>query len=112
MMADVPAAHSSFMVSARSISVPGEAAAWGRLGFAVAGGTTQVGGVRIAFGEAEMAVAAEGMTAERPDGLALLHAREEETPCPPTPLPVHPPQPCPGQFGGNGQWQPCCRGAA
>jgi hypothetical protein len=29
-----------------------------------------------------------------------------------TPLPVHPPQPCPGQFGGNGQWQPCCRGAA
>jgi hypothetical protein len=74
------------MVSARSIFVPGEAAAWERLGFAVAAGTTQVGGVRIAFGEAEMAVAAEGMTAERPDGLALVHAREE----PAGPVPVHP----------------------
>jgi hypothetical protein len=31
-----------------------------------------------------------------------------------TPLPVHDhDRPCPGQFGGNGQWVPCCgRGAA
>ncbi len=23
-------------------------------------------------------------------------------------LPVHATQPCPGQFGAGGQWQPCC----
>ena len=86
MMADVPAAHSSFMVSARSISVPGEAAAWERLGFAVAGGATQVGGVRIAFGAPRLEVAAGGLAAERPDGLALVHAGEEAA----GPAPAHP----------------------
>jgi stage II sporulation protein D len=85
MMADDLAAHSSPVVAARAISVPDEAAAWERLGFALSGGATQVGGVRIAFGAAEMAVAATGMSAERPDGLALVHARAPE----PGPSPAH-----------------------
>jgi hypothetical protein len=29
-----------------------------------------------------------------------------------TPLPVHPLQPCRGEFGGGGRWRPCCQGAA
>jgi hypothetical protein len=75
MMADDLAAHSSSVVRARSISVPGEAAAWERLGFAVARGATRIGGVGIAFGAAHLEVAAAGLAAERPDGLALVHAR-------------------------------------
>lgn len=74
MMADVPAAHSSFVVQARAISVPGEASGWERLGFAVTGSGTRVGGVAIAFGAPEPAVAADGLDAERPDGLPLTHA--------------------------------------
>jgi hypothetical protein len=74
------------VVAARCISLPDEAAAWERLGFAVSGGATQVRGVKIAFGAAEMAVAAQGMSAERPDGLALVHAREDGA----QPPPAHP----------------------
>jgi len=85
MMADGLAAHSSSMVAARAISVPDEPAAWERLGFSVSGGATQVGGVRIAFGAAEMAVAAAGMSAQRPDGISLVHARAPE----PGPPPAH-----------------------
>ena len=63
------------MVRARSISVPGEAAAWERLGFAVAGGATRIGGVALTFGATALEVAASGLAAERPDGLPLVHAR-------------------------------------
>ena len=62
------------MVTARSISVPDAAAAWEPLGFSIAGGATQVGGVRIAFGAAQMEVAVEGLRTERPDGLPLVRA--------------------------------------
>jgi hypothetical protein len=58
------------MVAARTISVPDEAAAWERLGFAGA----QVGGVRLEFGAERLGVAADGLASERPAGLALVHA--------------------------------------
>ena len=63
------------MVRARAIAVPDGAAAWARLGFAVDREGTRVGGVRIAFGAAELSVEADGLTCERPDGLPLVHAR-------------------------------------
>ena len=58
------------MAAAHTISVPDEAAAWERLGFA----GPQVGGVRLRFGAQRVEVAAEGLAAEHPDGLALVHA--------------------------------------
>ena len=62
------------MAEARTISVPDDAAAWERLGFAVEhGGELRVGGVRIRTGAARIEVAADGLAAERPDGLALVH---------------------------------------
>ena len=67
------------MASARTISVPDEAAAWARLGFA----GPQVGGVRIAFGAPRIEVAADGLACERPDGLALVHAGGEAAGPPP-----------------------------
>ena len=64
------------MVQAREISVPDAAAAWERLGFAAdAGGVVQVGGVRVVTGAERIAVAADGLAAECPDGLPLVHAR-------------------------------------
>jgi len=82
MMADVPAAHSSFMVSARSISVPGEAAAWERLGFAVAGDGLRVGAVRLRFEAGEPAGIAgwtlAGTRSADLDGLATRLAAETE----------------------------------
>jgi hypothetical protein len=86
MMADTPAAHSSFMVRARAISVPDEAAAWERLGFTIDDGLVQIGGVRIRPGAARFEVAADGLDAEQPDGLALVHAREDAA----GPAPAHP----------------------
>jgi len=62
------------MVEAREVAVPDAPAGWERLGFAIDGGATQVGGVRIAFGAAQLEVAATGLAAERPDGLALVGA--------------------------------------
>ena len=68
------------MVEARSISVPGEAAAWERLGFAVGDdGSVRIGGVRLVTGADRIEVAATGLAAERPDGLPLVHAREAAT---------------------------------
>ena len=84
MMAGLPRHTHLEMVEARSISVPDPAAAWTRLGFAVDGGATRVGGVRIALGAAQLEVAAAGLAAERPDGLALVHARDEAPGAPPT----------------------------
>jgi hypothetical protein len=87
MMADALAAHSSSMVQARTISVPDGAAAWERLGFAVApGGELQVGGVRIRTGAEAIEVAADGLAAERPDGLALVRAGDPAG----GPAPEHP----------------------
>jgi hypothetical protein len=83
MMADAVAAHSSSVVAARSISVPDDAAAWERLGFAVAGGATQVGGVRIELGAPQLEIAADGLAGERPDGLQLVHARAGADAAPP-----------------------------
>jgi len=74
------------MAQARSISVPGDASAWEQLGFTVADGVVQIGGVRIAFGAEAMEVAADGLAAERPDGLELVHTREDAA----GPAPQHP----------------------
>jgi hypothetical protein len=68
MMADVP-------VRARHISVPERAEAWAALGFD--GDELTVGGIRIVPGADELAVGAEGLAAERPDGLAIVTARAE-----------------------------------
>jgi hypothetical protein len=63
------------MVLAREISVPGEAAAWGRLGFAVGpGGELRIGSVLMRTGAARLEVAADGLAAEHPDGLAIVRA--------------------------------------
>ena len=65
MMADVP-------VLARQISVPEPAAAWAALGFDTA--HFAVGGIRFLPGAGELAVGAEGLAAERPDGLPIVSA--------------------------------------
>jgi hypothetical protein len=66
MMADVP-------VAAREIAVPDDPAAWRALGFAVdADGSIALGGVRIATGAGPLELRAEGLRAERPDGLAIV----------------------------------------
>jgi hypothetical protein len=58
--------------AAREISVPGEAAAWARLGFAVGDdGTFALGGVRMLTGAPELSVTVDGLTTDRPDALAL-----------------------------------------
>jgi hypothetical protein len=62
MMADVP-------VLARQISVPEPAEAWSALGFDT--DAFAVGGIRIVPGAGELAVHADGLTTERPDGLPL-----------------------------------------
>ncbi len=64
-MADVP-------VLARQLSVPEPPEAWAALGFDT--GSFAVGGIRIVPGARELAVGAEGLVAERPDGLAIERA--------------------------------------
>lgn len=61
-MADVP-------VRARHISVPGPGESWERLGFDTS--AFAVGGIRFVPGAPELAVHAEGLTSDRPDGLPL-----------------------------------------
>ncbi len=65
-MADVP-------VHARHISVPEPAPAWSALGFDT--DDFAVGGIRIVPGAGELAVGAEGLAAERPDGLPIVDRR-------------------------------------
>lgn len=72
------------MVLAREISVPGEAAAWTRLGFTVEpGGVLRIGTVLLRTGAPRIELAAEGVTAERPDGLAIVRAPAGERPAGP-----------------------------
>lgn len=57
---------------ARTIVTGGEPAAWIRLGFAVQeDGSACLGGLRLATGGDELRVEAGGLSAERPDGLAI-----------------------------------------
>jgi hypothetical protein len=70
MMADVP-------VLARQISVPEPAPAWERLGFDV--GAFPVGGIRFETGAPELSISADGLAADRPDGLPL-HRLSREAP--------------------------------
>src|SRR3954470_6785815 len=54
---------------------------WAQLGFAVDAGTVALGGVRIRLGGGAPGIRAVGLTglrAERPDGLALVTADEQE----------------------------------
>ena len=57
------------MPVARSIALPGEPAAWTRLGFAPG---VPIGDVRIEPGAAHLEVGVEGLAMERPDGLSLV----------------------------------------
>ena len=75
------------MVLAREISVPGEAAAWQRLGFAVGpGGELRIGSVLVRTGAARIEIAAEGVESDHPDGLAIVRATAGEG----TTGPAHP----------------------
>ncbi len=65
------------MPVARSIALPGEPAAWARLGFAPG---EPVGDVRLTPGAARLEVGIEGLGAERPDGLALVPAADGGAP--------------------------------
>ena len=67
------------MTVARALAVPGDPALWEALGFAPG---EPVGDVAIAFGAPALELAIEGLAAEQPDGLPLLHA-EAGPPTPP-----------------------------
>ncbi len=71
MMADDPSGTLIFMPVARQIDLPGEADTWARLGFAPG---APVGEVRMEPGAAQLELAVEGLTHERPDGLAIVAA--------------------------------------
>src|SRR5215207_3274903 len=71
MMADDPSGTLMFMPVARQIDLPGEADAWARLGFAPG---APVGEVRMQPAAARLELAVEGLTHERPDGLAIVAA--------------------------------------
>jgi len=71
MMADGSPVTLIFVPVARQIALPGEPAAWERLGFAAG---APVGEVRMEPGAAHLAVGIEGLTGDRPDGLALVAA--------------------------------------
>ena len=75
MMADGALHTGGMPVAAREIALPEAPAAWARLGFAVDGdGSFHVGGVRLVTGRECLGVAAEGLRADRPDGLAIVAA--------------------------------------
>jgi hypothetical protein len=59
------------MTVARTLALPGDAAAWARLGFAPG---APLGGVALSAGAPELELGVAGLGAERPDGLALVSA--------------------------------------
>jgi hypothetical protein len=65
------------MPVAREIALPGEPSAWARVGFAPG---EPVGDVRLRPGAPQLELAIEGLTAERPDGLALVAAADGTAP--------------------------------
>ncbi len=71
MMADGSSVTLIFVPVARQIALPGEPDTWARLGFTPG---APVGEVRMVPGAAHLEVGIEGLTVERPDGLALVSA--------------------------------------
>jgi hypothetical protein len=77
MMADKPSGTLNSVPVAREIALPGEPAAWARVGFAPG---EPVGDVRLRPGAERLELAVEGLAAERPDGLALVAAADGAAP--------------------------------